>query len=200
MTAADHLIVAAAWLSFSLGHSLLTASWAQQRSQALVGRWSRLAYNGFAGIHLAAVLWVGERWISGAPLATVVEGGLWFDGARLSVSVIGALILVIAARDYDLGRFFGLAQLRGDALGDERLQVQRLHRFIRHPLYTGSMLILWARVETDAHLATAIWTSAYFMIGSIFEERKLVRLYCQAYRDYHSDTPAFLPWRRGGSV
>jgi methanethiol S-methyltransferase len=200
MTAADHLIVAAAWLSFGLGHSFLTTSWAQERSQTLFGRWNRLAYNGFAVIHLAVVLWIGERWVTATPLAFVMERGLWFDGARLFVAAIGLLVLVIAAREYDLGRFSGLAQLRGHVVGDEPLQVRGLHRFIRHPLYAGAMLILWARVETDAQLATAIWTSAYFIIGSMYEERKLLRLYGQAYRDYQSETPAFLPWRRGGSV
>ena len=200
MSAMDHALVALAWLSFGFGHSVLTTPTAQVCLSRLFGRWSRIVYNLIAAIHLAAVLWVGERWVSASNLGGLAEAGLWFDGARLVLAGAGALLLVIAAREYDLGRFSGMAQLRGAATGDEPLLVKGVHRYMRHPLYLGAMMILWARAETDAQLATAVWTSTYFYIGAFFEERKLVRLYGQAYCDYQRETPAFLPWRRGGSV
>ena len=44
-------------------------------------------------------------------------------------------------------------------------------------------------------LATAVWGSAYLVIGTAFEERKLRRLYGQAYEDYRARVPAFVPWK-----
>jgi protein-S-isoprenylcysteine O-methyltransferase Ste14 len=82
-----------------------------------------------------------------------------------------------------------------DESDDEPLRLDGLHRFVRHPLYTGVFLILWGRVDGDFELATAVWGSLYLLIGTWFEERRLVKLYDGSYVDYRRRVPAFIPWR-----
>jgi protein-S-isoprenylcysteine O-methyltransferase Ste14 len=110
------------------------------------------------------------------------------------------VVLVMALREYDLGRFSGVAQIRAKKAGntlseDEPLIIGGLHRFVRHPLYLGAYLILWGGATGDFGLSTAVWGSVYLVIGAGFEDRKLLALYGDEFRDYKDRVPAVIPWR-----
>ncbi len=97
---------------------------------------------------------------------------------------------------YDRGRFVGTTQLRvPDMVPDEDLRIDGLHRYVRHPLYSGLFLVLWGHAQTEFALATALWGSLYLVIGTGFEERRLIARYGQAYTAYRARVPAYLPWR-----
>lgn len=123
-------------------------------------------------------------------------------GVRLAgdiVAVAGLAVVGVALLGYDRRRFLGLAQLQApDAPGDEALRIDGLHRFVRHPLYSGLFLVLWGHAQTEFALATAVWGSLYLLIGTVFEERRLVALYGPAYVVYRVRVPAFIPWRGWG--
>jgi protein-S-isoprenylcysteine O-methyltransferase Ste14 len=56
------------------------------------------------------------------------------------------------------------------------------------------MLVLWASPALSWNrLALNLGASAYLIIGSIFEEQKLLDEFGAAYANYRSRTPAFLP-------
>ena len=82
-----------------------------------------------------------------------------------------------------------------DVEPDEGLRIDGLHRYVRHPLYSGLFLMLWGHAQTEFALATAFWGSVYLVIGTLFEERRLIARYGQAYAAYRSRVPAFVPWR-----
>ena len=72
-----------------------------------------------------------------------------------------------------------------------------LYRSVRHPLYTFSLLILWLSpsVSINSFVVYASLT-VYVLIGIIFEERKLLREFGQAYADYRVSTPMLIPGLR----
>jgi len=123
--------------------------------------------------------------------------------ARLAlwgVSALGLLVLLLALRDYDLGRFAGTAQVRSCRRGtdepeDEPLHTGGFHAYVRHPLYTGAYLLVWGNAQDPLGLATAVWASAYLAVGTWFEERRLLALYGDAYARYRAKVPALIPWR-----
>lgn len=59
------------------------------------------------------------------------------------------------------------------------------------------MVIIWTRDMNAAFLVTAVAVSIYFIIGSKFEERKLIIYYGDTYRRYMERVPGLLPlpWR-----
>ncbi len=192
-----HLVYALAWLSFGGGHSLLASDGAKRWLRPVFGAFYRVVYNAFAAIHLGLVWWLGH---------SIIGDSVPFDfhaGPRsflFAVYAVGWLIMLAGLRGYDLGRLAGTHQIRGDLRGgedteDEPLRLDGLHRYVRHPLYSGAFLILWGGVTGDFELATAIWASLYLLIGAWFEERRLLRLYGAEYAEYRHRVPAFVPWR-----
>lgn len=198
MTGFDaYLVYAVAWSTFGASHSVLACGPVKTWFRPLLGACYRLAYNAFAIAHLALV-WLVGAWMFGDGGAFALPP--YLDSTRIGVSVAGWLVLVIALRGYDLGRLAGTRQIRNHLNNivepdDEPLRLDGLHRYVRHPLYTAGFLILWGRVDGDFELATALWGSIYLLIGTWFEERRLVRLYADSYLDYRRRVPAFLPWK-----
>ena len=192
------LIYAALWAGFGLGHSALAAPAVKARLHRLFGAGYRLAYNIFAAVHFGAVYHLGGRLYAPARAFDIPEALGW---GMVAAQVIGVLVLVAALREYDLGLFAGTKQLRRaragrDAEPVEPLATAGLHAHMRHPLYTGLLLIVWGRVGTDFDLATATLASAYLAVGIWSEERKLLAVYGAGYAAYRAAVPALVPWRR----
>ncbi|MDE0705474.1 MAG: isoprenylcysteine carboxylmethyltransferase family protein [Rhodospirillaceae bacterium] len=77
----------------------------------------------------------------------------------------------------------------------EPLVTHGVHRYVRHPLYTAMFLVFWGRAFDEAALMTAVWGTLYLLIGTRFEERKLMDIYGADYARYSAAVPRFLPLR-----
>ena len=189
---------ALAWFSFGLVHSILARGSGARLLRSLCGAAERLSYNAIATVHFVAVLVVGEFVLSDFG---VFDQPGWLVWLRWIVFALGLLIAVPALRSYDLSLFSGMKQYRAGRASSnvstpqERLVTDGLHRYVRHPLYSALFLCLWGLADDTLSLATAVWGSLYLLIGTFFEERKLIALYGQAYEIYKSRVPPFVPWR-----
>lgn len=195
MTPIDHLIYAAAWLAFGLAHSLTAGATRRSGLGRLFGRGHRLAFNLLAIVELGAVLAVGQ--VVGRDARALV---LPLPVTMLQFAMLGAGIVfgAMALQSYRPGPFVGIAQLRGEEEDHAQpLVVGGLHRWVRHPLYSALLLLVWGAARDELWLATAIWASLYLFWGSVIEERRLVTRYGQAYAAYRARVPRFVPapWR-----
>jgi protein-S-isoprenylcysteine O-methyltransferase Ste14 len=64
---------------------------------------------------------------------------------------------------------------------------------VRHPWYTGGILIIWARPLDASAILTNLVLTGYFLVGTRLEERKLTAQFGQAYTDYRQRVSMFLP-------
>ncbi len=190
-----HFIYFLFWVSFGIAHTVLAGPKAKAALASMLGRSYRFIYNVTALTHIALVIY-GGRYVLGEgainfAISDTLKSGL--TGAM----ILGIITFILALTQYDLGRFAGLTQLfeRQNQDIEEPLHLDGLHRFVRHPLYLGVYLYLWGSIRTEFDLATTIWASAYLMIGSYFEERKLIASYGDAYISYKARVPAIIPWR-----
>ena len=110
-----HTLYALAWLSFGAGHSVLAGAWAKDRLDELLGAYYRLTYNLFAGVHIALVWAFGGAVLGGVP-SFPLEAGV--ETTLAGISVLGWVVLILSLREYDLGRFSGLDQIRARRRGD----------------------------------------------------------------------------------
>jgi protein-S-isoprenylcysteine O-methyltransferase Ste14 len=109
---------------------------------------------------------------------------------------ISLVLLVVAVLQTDLLSFVGLRQiLAEEAKGP--LMTGGLYRYVRHPLYTFSLLILWlSPTMTLNSFIVYLALTVYILIGIVFEERKLLRDFGEEYAHYRSITPMLIPGRR----
>ncbi|TLS75605.1 isoprenylcysteine carboxylmethyltransferase family protein [Mariprofundus erugo] len=113
------------------------------------------------------------------------------------LQLAGVVIAAMAFRPIDTLVFLGL---REAATGVDTFVVTGIYRYLRHPMYSGAMLILlaspWQSMNT---LNLALAVSLYFIIGSRFEEKRMVRAYPE-YARYRQQVPAFIPAIRMGQA
>jgi protein-S-isoprenylcysteine O-methyltransferase Ste14 len=185
-----HAAYALAWLAFGVVHSATAGATRRAGLGRLFGRGHRLGYNLIALTGLALVFTVGR--VVGHD-AQSLPRPLPVEILQIAMLVLGGGIGLVALRSYRAGPFVGWAQLRGEEDDTQDLVVSGLHRWMRHPLYTAAILLLWGAVRDELGLATAVWATVYFYVGSIFEERRLVARYGNRYSDFRSTVPRFFP-------
>lgn len=193
----QHIAYALAWASFAVAHSWLTTRPDRPGPLGLAGRWERLLYNGVSVLHVGVVFAVG-LWLLGGQPGFDRPTGLMVGMTAMQVA--GLLVFLTALRSYDGARFMGLDALSRTtaartAEAPEPLQTGGINAYVRHPLYLAGLLLLWGSAGSPLMLATAVWATMYLVIGAVFEERKLSRLYGAAYDRYRARVPMMLPWK-----
>jgi methanethiol S-methyltransferase len=168
------------WLRRTFGHRFMRAY--------------RLLYNLFSAVSLLPVLYL---------LLTLPDRDLYRIPAPWSWLLLlgqglSALGLLIALLQTDVLSFAGLRQL----VTEEKpgaLVVSGLYRYMRHPLYTFGLGLLWFSAEVSVNrLVVSLAFTLYILVGIYFEERKLLREFGVAYADYKSVTPMLIPGLRFG--
>ena len=158
---------------------------------SVMERYYRVAYNIFAVLSFLPVLAL-PVWLPDQLLYRIPMPWIWLT---LGIQGLAALTLSIGLLQTGPMDFAGLRQLFGPA--DNRpaeLVTGGLYRYVRHPLYTAGIVILWFSPVMSVNLAALFaGLSAYLVIGAIFEERKLARQYGQVYLDYRRTTPMLIP-------
>jgi protein-S-isoprenylcysteine O-methyltransferase Ste14 len=154
-----------------------------------VMRFYRLLYNIFSVISIAPVLYL---------MLTLPDRALyqvpspWSYVMRIGQG-ISILFLFVAVLQTDIFSFVGLRQLIEEEKKRE-LVTNGFYRFVRHPLYTFSLLLLWlSPTMTVSSFVVYVAFTLYILIGIYFEERKLLQDFGQAYATYKSVTPMLLP-------
>ncbi len=176
---------------WGVAHSFLASHLAKDLFRLKAGSMDfyRLAYNVFAGISFLPVLYL---------MATLPNQDVYQVSAPWSYVMFGGqafaiLMLFMAFLQTDSLSFVGLRQLfEKEKTG--ALVTRGLYRVVRHPLYTFGLLFIWLSPTVSQNSLT-VYTGAtiYTMVGAIFEERKLLRDFGEAYAEYKRKTPMLIP-------
>jgi len=154
----------------------------------------RLLYNVYAVVSVLPVLYL----MITLPDEALYQVPVPYDYVMRVGQGASAFLLFVAVLQTDVFSFVGLRQL----FEEERpgkLITSGLYRFVRHPLYTFSLLILWLspNMSMNSFVAYLAFT-LYILVGVYFEERKLLREFGQEYAEYRSITPMLIPGMRFG--
>ncbi len=108
---------------------------------------------------------------------------------------LAVILLLLGLLQTDSLHFLGLRQVsHPEAAEPSKLVINGLYCHVRHPLYSAGLLFIWLTpVMTTTVLALNLGLTLYIIIGSIFEEQRLVGEFGQAYSDYQSRVPRLIP-------
>jgi len=185
-------IVMATWGFF---HSWMAAFSTKQHAQAIFGekisRYYRLIFIGTAVLTLTLILAM-VLFFPSHLLWQIPAPWLFLTGALQVLALVG---IPFNFRHIDIFAFVGLRQLvNPEAERESDLVIKGMYRFVRHPLYFFSMIILWLIPwMTDTGLAFVIASTLYFLLGTIPEERKLLEIFGDQYRCYQEEVPRIIP-------
>ena len=184
------LLAIAIW---GLLHSLLASTGVKDFFQSILGngfmKFYRLFYNLFAVVSFLPILYL---------MIVLPDRILYQIPAPMNIlmrlgQATSLVLLFVAILQTDLLSFVGVRQLFEE---DKRgaLMTGGLYRYVRHPLYTFSLLILWLSPGMTLNsFVVYLALTIYILIGIRFEERKLMREYGQEYAIYRSATPMLIP-------
>ncbi len=183
----------ASGLLFALMHSVLASRVCKAGWYAigLSSRAYRLIYSVIA--LLITTVWLGFVYLlPDQPLYQIEGPGRW---AMHAVQLLGAGVFMAALAPINTGAFLGLTPFPED---DEPFIEQGIYRHLRHPMYSGIMLVMFAWPEQSMNsLNLFLCISTYFVIGSKFEEARMLVGHPD-YADYLKHVPAFIPGLRSG--
>jgi protein-S-isoprenylcysteine O-methyltransferase Ste14 len=185
--------IPAAALLYGFIHSLIAANGFKHLIYRLLGegakKYYRLFYSLFASVTLLPVL-ILPAVIPDQTLYKIPEPLVYFTVFIQSVSV---LLLVYSVLQTGALQFIGLSQAFG-LKREDKLNTDGLYRYMRHPLYTFSLLVLWLTPTMTRNFALLYAAlTVYIIIGAIFEERKLLQTFGAAYQEYRAKTPFLIP-------
>jgi protein-S-isoprenylcysteine O-methyltransferase Ste14 len=118
-------------------------------------------------------------------------------GILYSLFAVGWGILFLASFQINHFDLFGLRQVwlyfRGRPYTPLTFKTPWLYRHMRHPLYVGLMIGLWAAPTMSvAHLVFALLCTAYIFVGTRLEENDLENALPE-YGRYKQQVPMFVP-------
>ncbi len=135
-------------------------------------------------------------WQTSAQIVIILSGLLrWLVRAVFFLCLLGFYWGVKALAFFDP---FGLRpildRLQGRNPAPMPITVAGLYRWVRHPLYLFSIIIIWScpDLTTDRLLFNLLWT-VWIVVGSYFEEIDLIAEFGDAYREYQKRVPMLVP-------
>lgn len=193
------VILMVAWLIYFVLHSTLASltvkTWVATRCPNHMPAY-RIGFNAIAVLGLLPILWL----LYSHPGPVIWNwSGIWaYIANGLALAAIAGFFSTL--RDYDGSEFLGVRQWLNQSQrveDQECFHLTSAHRFVRHPWYFFSLVILWTRDMSEAMLVSALVMTTYFIVGSKLEERKLIAYHGERYRRYMEKVAGLvpLPWK-----
>jgi protein-S-isoprenylcysteine O-methyltransferase Ste14 len=176
---------------FGVVHSLFAANRTKQAISRVAGREPRLYRLLYNLAALAIFGWVMAAYRT-SPLLYAAPGiwGLLLYAAQLVI----AAIIFRCVRQTGTGDFLGITQLRSAIAQPRKLVTSGCYARVRHPLYLYSTLFLVLNPVMSAQwFLLTIFSIAYFIVGAMIEERRLLKEFGDEYRRYRQHVPFIIP-------
>lgn len=190
---ATHLLVALGWILYGVLHSVLASLGVKKFFKRRLGtsyKHYRLAYTLFAFAGLVVVAGVqfsiASIYLFTPTLVTKITGGV--------VTASGLVLMLVCIKKYFMG-LSGLRSLLHEEVYTE-LIISGVHRYVRHPLYSGTFLFIWGLFiifpSASLLISNAVITG-YTLFGITLEEKKLVADFGDQYLLYKKKVPKLVP-------
>lgn len=181
------------WVMYYVVHSVFAATSVKMFLEKLSGkyfRYYRLTYSVFATISLIWLLYY--QYTFDSPLL-IKSTALKYISALFMV-LPGIVVVFISIKKY----FLLLSGVRSIFTPTplSELKINGIHQYVRHPLYSGTILFVWGLFFIFPflnNLIAVVLLTGYVLVGISFEEKKLVKEFGKKYEEYISNVPMLIP-------
>lgn len=189
----SHLLLAFSWVIYYALHSLLAHLPVKDWFHARLGpafKYYRLAYSLLALLLLVPPLYLlfTMETIPFWPLK------LWTGAPAALLTGLGLAGILICLKSY-IGSPEGFRDLFYEGIRPQ-LQVNGLHRYVRHPLYLSTFMFaggIFLFFPSLASLISYLLMISYVLLAIPLEEKKLIGMYGEEYLRYKERVPGIFP-------
>jgi protein-S-isoprenylcysteine O-methyltransferase Ste14 len=189
-----HLMLA--WLFYFGLHSFLADLKVKNYFYSLLPsfkNWYRLTYNLIALTGLILLIYFSIQQES-----LLWEFQSWHWMPLMIFGLPGLIIMGLSVKAFDLPEFLGLKKSESmDKGASEKGLIQSgLYAYVRHPLYSGTLLFVFSLVFLYPSISLLVFLTAmifYLPIGIYLEERKLILEFGEEYQEYSKKVSRLIP-------
>jgi len=181
---------------FFLQHSgMIRKATRRWMSQFVSGQYLGAVFSIASGITLLALVLL---WQETALVFASADGFYrWSLRAVFFLSIVGQVWGIWALKSADLFGTDGVLRRSGPTPPPAPMVVRGPYRWVRHPLYMTTLLMIWSfpDLTADRLLFNCLFTG-WIVLGAVLEERDLVADYGEVYRDYQCRVPMLIPYQK----
>ncbi len=190
----DYILLALSWAIFYSLHSMLAASKVKRILEVKLGKtykWYRLFYS-----FLSTVLFLGIVIQSlFIPNQILIPKSPSLNYVGYMMAALGTIISLKATKEISILSFIGINPDHLIKTG-EKLITTGWYARMRHPLYFGLILIFLGYFLVAGSITSGIHLLClllYLPFGIYYEERNLIALFGDDYREYQQKVPPLFP-------
>ncbi|OGU67368.1 MAG: hypothetical protein A2499_13560 [Stygiobacter sp. RIFOXYC12_FULL_38_8] len=203
MIALDILLIVLLFSLFAFSHTWLASRKFKTALAEKIGNmiaFYRMFYNVSSILFFLAFIAVAPK-----PDVIIYDLQFPFDIITFALQVLSLIGLIWTFSQFDSKEFLGISQIiryfngtyKAETLDEKQeLKFGGAFKLSRHPVYLFSILFLGFRPQMSLfYLILFICCVVYFYVGSIYEEKKLVEVFGNEYREYQKRTTRIFPFR-----
>ena len=195
----DYLLLALLWDAYCAVHSVLISISVTSWLKTVLGsryRFWRLFFNIFSTVTLIPLIMYSHSARFNSETLFAWSGHWRF--LRYCLVGLGVVLVVAGARHYSLLQFLGIQQIRQESTrsamtNSGNFDDRGVLGLVRHPWYGAIFLFLWTSALNVTAITVNLVLSAYLIVGTLLEERKLVIEFGEEYRRYQDHVSMFIP-------
>jgi protein-S-isoprenylcysteine O-methyltransferase Ste14 len=183
----SYILLITGWIIYFALHSILAADAIKKH---FPWRLYRILYVLISIVGLLAMLFFNDSIHSVNFL--VSEGPVRY--ISLLLTTFGVMIIQSSFRQYSFKGFIGA----GEEI--KTLRTEGVLQYVRHPILAGVILVVvgfFFFIPNVPTLISCICVLVYVPIGMYLEEKRLVAIYGDEYREYRKRVPAIVPFLHG---
>jgi len=153
-------------------------------------KYYRLLYSIFAAVTLGFLVWYHFSIVS----AQLFHIPILQYAVATIIGIPGIIIMAICINKY----FYKLSGVQAFSKKQTHTTLQQtgMHKYVRHPLYLGTLMFVWGIFFLFPMLNNLIACGVmniYILIGIHWEEKQLLIEYGESYRKYAEKVPGLIP-------
>lgn len=192
----QHWQLLIAWILYCAVHSLLAENTVKnfvQKFMRISVRYYRPVYSVFAFVTLALLLWF--QFSMKSPWLFAVNIYAFLPGTIMTLTGLTIMIVCINKYFYEMSGLQAIKNLQAT----NTLQQSGFHKYVRHPLYLGTLLFIWGLLfifPLLSNLIAAVIITVYVLTGIRLEEKKLRLQFGDSYVEYAKRVRMLIPGKR----